>query len=505
MTLKAGLRLLSLLMCFCMLICVFASCGQSAEPDKSSETQGDQTKETTESESEKGQEAETDWYEPTGHSGKPYEGKTFGVLAFTNDTSYYWHDTDFLIAGDITGDILTDAVFQRYNYVVEHTGVDIEIENEVSMDQNTTFVSAILDGKDQYHLVNLSTQKMFNMATRGYLVNVLNLDTLQLSAPWWDQNAKEQLTIGNKLFGLYGDLGIMARKTLGIISFNKQELKNRAPDVDIYEVQNNKQWTIDYFAELAERIADDLDGDQVMTDNDLFGVVYQGDAMPVAFICAGIRFVGKDENDLPYLNFNNERTIDCIEMLASLLYDTDVARSSSAQAPKIENHSATFRSEHAVFDIGEFHSVINNRVLEWDFGVVCYPMFDELQSNYMTCINPHVASTGTVPNTITDYDFVAYMLDELAAAGKNYLNGAFYDIVLTSRAVRDEQSKATLDLVSEHVIYDLGYLSSWGISELMRGLVNSRSKDFVSKYGSEEPRIEAKIKDTVDAIKILVD
>ena len=503
-------RILALILSVLCVIPLAAACGSPNTPDTGKETAAP-GKETSGGETggePKETEAETVWYtadQPEGLSLTKPDGtpKEFNFLAFSADDSMYWHDTDFTSEA-MTGDTIGDAVYERHKFVEEENGILLTIHYAGINCEYNTLVNSVSAGDDDFQAAYLNTQGSFTVATMECLAELNELGTIQLDAPWWDQNCLSDLSILGQNYALYGDFGVMYRKTLAIVSFNKKILSEKLPNAEnLYELQATKQWTVAKMADLVNSVSEDLDGDGEMTDGDLYGLTYQGDVMPIAIISCGIRFVTKNDDDIPVFSFNTDRTLDAMDLLADLLYDTDCARSSSANPPKITNHGQMFQNGGSLFDAGEIHSVINNRAMENDFGVLCMPLFDENQDNYYTCINPHVAATLVVPNSVKDPAFVGYMLDALAAAGKNYLEPAFYDKTLQGKSVRDEDSRATLDIIFAHIRYDLGYLSSWGISELMRGLVDSRSLDFSSRYRSEESSFQSRLDQTIRAFEAL--
>ena len=505
-------RILAVILAILCLIPLAVACGSPATPEDGSKETRDPGKEpgqTTETAKPAETEEETVWYEadkPDGLSLKNPDGsqREFNFLAFSADSSMYWHDTDFTSEG-ITGDVILDAVFERHKYVEEQNDILLTIHHAGVNCEYNTLVNSVSAGDDDFQAAYLNTQGAFTVATMEDLMELNDMGTIQLDASWWDQNCLDDLSILGQNYALYGDIGVMYRKTLAVVSFNKKILSDYLPNSeDLYELQARKQWTIEKMTDMVTSVSDDLDGNDVMDEADLYGLTYQGDVMPIAIISCGIRFVTKNEDGVPELSFNNERTLEAIDLLGMLLYDTDCARSSSAKAPNISNHGEMFHNGGSLFDAGEVHSVINNRSMEMDFGVLCMPLFDEEQENYYTCINPHVAATLVVPNSIQDPVFVGYVLDCLAAAGKNYLDPAFYEKTLQGKSVRDEESRATLDIVFHSIRYDLGYLSSWGISEMMRAMVNNRSLDFSSRYRGEESQFQSRITQTVRAFEALL-
>ncbi len=497
------MRVLAFLLALLFVLPMIAACSNSSNPTETTEetkngnTPGGQTGDETETEDEKEK-----WYFPDLPSDDRYKDKEFVFLAFTGDTSFYWHDSDFL-AEMMDGDTMNDAVYQRNTYVQEQLKIDLVLEPGDANLEITRLQTSIQAGEDDYQAADVTTLRMFSMATNGLLTELNSMGTIDLEAPWWDQHSLSDLSILHQNYGLYGDIGNMFKRTLGIVLFNKRLFNDQFPTIDLYEVQDNKEWTLDYMMNLVYDLASDLDGDTQMTEDDQFGMVYQGDMMPIALICCDIPFVTKDENDVPALTLNCEKTFDAIDILADLMYDTEVARSSSANQPKVADHHDTFKTQHSVFDVTEIHAAIDFRSMATDFGILCMPLFDEFQTNYLTCINPHVSATLVVPFSITEPEFVGYVLDCLSAAGKDYMTPAFYDITLQGRSTRDEQSRATIDLVSASVRYDLGYLADWGMSEMIRGLADNRSKDFSSRWGTNSKSFEEKMNQTIEEFEFL--
>ena len=497
-------RLLALLLILLFVLPLAAACGnanQTTAP-QSTETKkpdsGNQPSGSDESETEEGDV----WYEPERPAGLTTQDKEFVFLCFTDDSSFYWHDSDFL-ADSINGDTMNDAVFQRNKYVEEELGITLTIVPGDAQLGTSTLSNSISAGDDEFQAADLTTHDMFSLAGQELLLELNSMGTIQLTSPWWDQHCLEDLSILNQNFGLYGEIGSMYKRTLGCVIFNKPLFHERFPDVDLYEEQAEKRWTIEAMTDIVLSVSEDLDGDQTMTEADLFGMTYQGDMLPIALIACDIRFVTKDEDDIPELTLNDEKTIEAIDYLGDLMYDTDCARSSSANQPKVNDHHDCFKNAHSVFDVTEIHAVIDMRSMDQDFGVLCMPLYDESQENYLTCINPHVAATLVVPNSIKEPEFVGFVLDYLSAAGMNYMTPAFYDITLQSRSVRDQESKETIDIISSSVRYDIGYLSDWGMSASIRSLADTRSKNFSSRWASDSSSFESKMEQTIEAFERL--
>ena len=497
-------RVIALVLAVLVLMLAVVSCGAAGtEQDDPKETQNGPDKQTQSGESvpAKETEPETTWYEPEKAKDKDYGGADFVILTFPHDTSIYWHDTDFTYY-EISGDTIGDAVVNRNEYVSEHLGVNLVFESLNQTNDTATLNNAVAGGLDEYQIAFLYTQGSFEMATKGNLVELHTMEDLQLDAPWWDQNSLRDMSILGQNYAMFGNIGIMYRKTIGVFMFNKELYEENASLENPYTLVANKAWTIDKMIEIVTQTYQDFNGNGDVDEGDIFGMIYQGDGFPIAMMGAGVQFISKDNDDIPYMNYNNDHTLDVFDELCDLFYDTTYARSVSAVAPKLETPLADyFNNGQALFRDGEIHSVIGARQMTQNFGVLPQPLYDSDQENYVHCINPHVAATMVIPNSNKDLSRTAIVADALSAAGKNYLDPAFYDITLQGRSVRDNESRESIELVVSTVRYDIGYLSDWGISWDMMDLANRRSTDFVSKYGTSEPVVQGKLDDTIAAFE----
>ena len=501
------IRIICLLLALLLTGMALFSCGKGEEDEKNEtkETDSAQTGTVRESDTAKETEEETVWYEPQRAKGKNYGGDDFTILTFPSDSTIYWSDSDFS-ATEITGDTIGDAVVQRNEYVSDLLGISLVIVPAANLGDITPVSNSVLSGRDDYQLAFQTTQSAFSLATNEKLIELHTMEDLQLDAPWWDQNSLTDLSILNQNYVLFGDIGVMYRKTIGVMLFNKEILDEHIEMPNPYLLVANREWTVEKLIDMAQGAYVDANADTVANEGDIFGLVYQGDGFPIAMMGSGVQFVSKDRDDEPYLSFNDERTIEVIDLLAEVFFDTSVARSSSSyDRPLSAGHAAEFESGRALFDSSELHHVIVARSMQQNFGVLPQPLFDEKQTSYYHCINPHVASTMVVPASNLDLSRTAIVADALSAAGKNFLDEAFYEITLQGRSVRDEESRISIEIAVNTVRYDIGYLSDWDISQVMMDMANRRSTDFVSVYRNNESTFQSKLEKTVEEYEYLAD
>ena len=67
-----------------------------------------------------------------------------------------------------------------------------------------------------------------------------------------------------------------------------------------------------------------------------------------------------------------------------------------------------------------------------------------------------------IPVTVTDLERTGAVIEMLSAESHYGLREAYYDNVLRSKGVRDEESNEMLDIIFANRVYDLAHIHNWG-------------------------------------------
>ena len=202
-----------------------------------------------------------------------WEGYKFRVLT-RGDTNVHWKSKD-IAATEENGDVINDAVYKRNMKIYDRFGVEmVDIPNpEGTSGLASTVRTSVMAASDDYDMVASSySDAVKSLCTEGMLMELHNVPYMDLSKPWYDQNANEQLSIEGKLFGTTGDMLIMDNEATYGVLFNKK-LAGDYGFEDFYSMVKDGTWTIDYMTECARIAAKDLDGDGVMSEKDQWGCI----------------------------------------------------------------------------------------------------------------------------------------------------------------------------------------------------------------------------------------
>ena len=131
------------------------------------------------------------------------------------------------------------------------------------------------------------------------------------------------------------------------------------------------------------------------------------------------------------------------------------------------------------------------------------PKFDEAQEKYYTPCSATMSYGVVIPKSAPNVEFSAFMTEVMACEAKNNITDAYYETILKSRDLKDEQSEEMLDkYIFNNVVYDLGVIYDFGtISSMISNLMSEKSSNIVSALESKKDSINQAINDTVEKYK----
>ncbi len=416
-----------------------------------------------------------------------YDGYTFTYLTAE---PYIDH---FRLITELNGEPLSDAAFNRNLAVTELLDVTFDGVQVVSDQVAPTLQKAVAAGDTSYDAVfPHASVGVPNMVTGGLLYNLHDLPVVDYSKPWWNQSSVEALSIGDVSYYVSGDI-CMTWQGMGALLFNKEYLIDYNITENLYDLVREGKWTIDKLLSLVKGVGTDLNGDGEMTADDKFGLLEHDSLGVVYTFSLGQNLTERDENGYPRLAMNTERMVSIVEKYYELvnLPDTwlDTYDSLSYATSTFRDILLEGRSFFTGLDIGGLYSYL--REIEFDFGILPYPKYDETQQEYR--VNCSAGIVGVPANT-PEPERTGAVLEALGWQSYKLLRPAFFDVVLKHKTVRDEDSYDMIELMHESKTFDFATnLDSTGkcASMLTEIVVRKKSTDFSSYYASSEKSINA--------------
>ena len=480
---KTATLLAALLVATVPTVSLFASC------TKGEEKTGDN--EVVEGEQQPGEEVEENRLDNEFSPNIPqedvskFEGSTFSMLIGSVGGVIY--------AEEENSKPVNDTAYRRNKLIEDHFGITLNIvkggyaaTGGGQQEATTQFRSLIESGDQTYNaFTHVQHTGMPQMILERYFVDWNEIPYVNLEEDWWYQNITNDLCFGDKIYVMTGDYALYI-DSIDCLLFNKDifdELGLEYPYQDVLD----GTWTWDKFEELVALGAEDLNGDGLMTLADdqwgLSGWTYE--LCYALLVSTGYSPLEKDADNMPVLNQNISETHDKYQRIVDLFADGQKA---FAEASDYNAQILAFTEGRSMFRDTFLGGVTGLSEVEFDFGIIPYPKWDE-DSEYQNRSSNMTALTY-IPVTNPDIPLTGAVLEEMAFQSAKELTPLYFDTVLTVKSTRDVESEAMLPIIKNNArfLYD-GYAPS------IIGQVGNKSNTFTSSYQSNLSNYETNLEE----------
>jgi hypothetical protein len=393
------------------------------------------------------------------------------------------------------GTLINDAVYRR-NRMLEGR-FNFEIKQTRFLHSVAPAVRRMVAAGDEFDIVIPPQRESATLATEGLLLNLKQVPYLNLTKGYWNQNIERFTSINNKVFFCTGDLNIMDKQATYVFYFNKEMHQDFGLECP-YNMVREGTWTMDAFNSMLKGVTRDLDGDGRFTMADQFGVLAHGGMIGAFNYFAGESIVTRTVEGGLAITFNNERTIRAIEKGIDIL-----SGNQAFFAPGWEEGQNMFAAGHSLFYMEVLDKTGQLRGMEIPFGVLPPPKLDELQDRHYTTVHDH-GQFFCIPINTPDSARTGFILEAIAEASTDTLKTAYYDLNLTQKFVRDEDSIEMIELVMQGTIFDIGSIFGLGSMNIIVGNSITRGNNtFASDSEALMERSETMLQRFIDAIDAL--
>ncbi len=410
-----------------------------------------------------------------------------------------WNTTVYVDFDEDSAEVIPSAIYNRNAQVEERFDVTISETYSSATDINTMLTA----GGDGIDLTLLDGSDVVSFMNRGLLYNLNELDNIDLTKPYWDQNAQKYLSLAGKYFEGVGDFMTTHIDETVCMYFNKKLVEDYHLE-DPYSLVDDYKWTYDKMHELGVKVLEDSNGDGVRNDLDQFAVIsWSGVLYPYFIYGSGETYVDKDENDIPYTSYFNERFIGAFENILRVLhsegdtftYDANVITDTKGLGHRIQE--VMFPNNQALFWVECVSWARALREMEADFGIITAPMYTEDQGQYYNFCNGNFFGE-CIPVTLTgdDLNRTTIITEALNSQSSGVLD-AYYDISLKGRNSRDEESGRMLDLIFANRVYDVSIVFDVGAINGSFCTMGANNDTDVASYHRRNEKVTSKLIDNL--------
>jgi hypothetical protein len=138
--------------------------------------------------------------------------------------------------------------------------------------------------------------------------------------------------------------------------------------------------------------------------------------------------------------------------------------------------------------------------METTFGIIPMPKFDRSQKNYF-CQLHFATPVLVIPSINTNPDFTGAVLDAMAYVSAKDVTPVLFDVSVSQKRLRNEESIEMLQLIKNSGSFDVGSAYGWTTdfyNSIKSSLGLGKSFDAVSNIEKSKDKINASIEKTME-------
>ena len=484
-------KVIALLLIMVMMLSLAVACGESETTTKKpvSTTPVDDTEEPED------EITETEVTTTTPKAQLDYPAQLEGIKEHLEDTTVQfiyveggsgtytadsiWIDLDN--AAEI--DAVDQQIIDRNNRIEEDLGITIEAFTDptLAISGLQTFAKTYFDVQDpgvdvycgyQYYDLKVAlTGSILNLNT---IVNENRETIIDISQPYWATNYINSITYNDLLFWVTGDLSL--RYTGGLyctfvnLDLYDMYVKSNYDNKSIYDIVNEKKWTMQTMLDMADLADEDTDGNGAASKGDRLGVIFEAsDGLDgLAFGCK-IKFSSKSYNagkDQIAIALNTDKRAvkfaDYISTMWNSLYAFDAGEGDSANMMPIFAQGTALFAFNKIYQASVYLSGMER------FAIIPTPLLDKDQQEYGSGAHDGLTIFG-----ISRYSNCpiasAATLELMAYYGSLLVTPTYVNSVLKgSETIHDPESIAMIDKIRAG--FDSDFAAAW--SEKISNIVH---------------------------------
>ena len=407
---------------------------------------------------------------------------------------------------ELNGEVLNDAVYNR-NRNMEHM-YNFTLK-EVSYEGDNTAVTnaarqALMAGDDVYDIMYLTLPDVPALMLEGYFYNLKNIPELNLDQPWWDQQVVDAATIDDALFFATSAWHLMAFDGTWCLFFNEDMITDYNMDSPYDHIRNNT-WTIDKISEYVSSIAN-LNGDDSYAwnpnGNSVYGISAHVNMIQKFIRGAGEKFAVIGNNGYPEFVIENERFYSLVSKLSRIFKNGDgmtIRADTDDFNVELGGYMHIFTSGRSLFLTGEIKAAQLMRDVDFTFGILPYPKYDEKQDSYYST-PVHQMYVFLLPVTNPDPSFAATIADVMSYESYKNILPIYFDVVVSQKGLRNNDSIDMLNIIRDTRGIDIGEVFGW-TSSLASGIADkifAGDDTAASNIASQKSNIETSIQKMID-------
>ena len=429
-------------------------------------------------------------------------------FTFFSPSTAWGYYTD-IVREEISGEVFDDAVYNRNRFIESRFNIEIKTVNSDIGAITGDLRKLIAAGDASYDAAFVPAffgGTVGALITENMFYNMYEIPTMNLDREWYNQTMLKEAAIGkgDRLYYAGCDIDVMTVQCVVFIYFNQDMMADLGLELPYNAVREGK-WTYDLFHEY-QKAGTHLNGADSFKWNPsaatTYGFVGHANAASAMFEGSGERFITTDSEGMPHLAIEGERFLNVLAKLEDLFTQTSEGYFIHANDdPATGFHfEPMLKNGRALMITGELKAADVFRDMEATFGIAPIPKFDEHQQNYF-CHLHFATPVLVIPHTNTNPEFTGAVLDAMAYVSARDVTPVLFDISMSQKRLRNEESIEMLKFIRNSGSFDVGSAYGWTTdfyNSIASTLGTGKSFNAASQIERNKPKIEASIEKTME-------
>ena len=141
------------------------------------------------------------------------------------------------------------------------------------------------------------------------------------------------------------------------------------------------------------------------------------------------------------------------------------------------------------------------RDLEFDYGIVPFPKYDENQPEYISYVTDQMQPIS-IPVTVSDTELVGAVLENMAAESYMRVRENYFQNLVESKYLRDNESVEILRMLfAGDIRFEIEGIYGWGkVNEKIWNSIGGKADKFMSDMEAQLPVLESAMAVSLEAV-----
>ena len=364
---------------------------------------------------------------------------------------------------EMDSDPINDAVYNRNLALEERLKCNINVvqllpePGSAAGEAVDAVTNMVVAGSQDYNIVANCSYTSMTLALNGRMTDLRTTSYIDFDKNYWSQGFNDALSYKDSQFFVTGPMSLSYYRYMFVTMFNKRLVEDEGLDESLYEVVDNGEWTIDYMTSVAERFYRDLNGSGSKDGADLYGFCARigptSSMMDGYWEGSDICVLKKDDDNAYVYEIDQARLSDSLDAVLALLNssgsftattnagDGDVLTKFALNESVLINYRLIAVEDPTIRNMPD------------DYGILPIPKLTKSQ-DYKTHVQVEVILYGVPSTSYQEIDDLGIFLEAYASESYNRVKPAYYEVALTSKYVKDQQSVDMLDRIVNSVAID---------------------------------------------------